>query len=108
MTVITSTNVTKKDIINMQACSVSLKDANGEEINVSGVAVCEDINEKGETVRKGFIIAPDGTVFGTVSATAIRSIDGIADLLSDGENVTVSVDMRTSKNDRDFIVLTVK
>lgn len=96
----------KKDTINTSA-SVALQEIAGETINVEAVAIGEDADADGEIKEVGYIKAEDGTIYGTISATALRSIDNIIDLLSDGEAVSVKVVMRKAKSGRDFITLMV-
>lgn len=105
-----SVGMTAKDLINAKTSSVQLKAA-PEKFTCRGLAVTTDVDKStGETREVGYAVSEDGTVYGTISATAISSIDAIIDAV-DGEAfdlpVEIGVSIRKSNAGRDFITLSV-
>jgi len=98
----------KKDEFNIKAGAHSLKDAIGQVIVVNAACVGTDTNDKGETVSAGAILSDEGEAYTTISATAIDLIESLIDMLTDDSTpIKVKVDSRKSKNDRDFIVMSI-
>lgn len=102
--------MTTKDILNAQSSSVQLKSAPSR-FRASGFAIAEDIdNETGEVRNVGYVVSEDGTVYGTISATAIKAIRPIIQAVNDGEfelPVEIGVAMRKSNAGRDFLTISV-
>lgn len=106
-TIINSTkNFTRKQAINSKN-GIALKDMNGSEVHVSGLAVLEDSDSPEGTKEVGVIIAEDGMCYTCISSGAIDVIGDCIDLVNEGEEVTLKVDVRTSKGGREFIALIV-
>lgn len=109
-----SYGMTKKDIINAETSSIALQTLeNGAVIEIRGAAVTETADmETGEARNVGYMACTDGQIYGCVSATAIKSIEGIVDLFTDeAENgvdkLNVKVIKRKSNAGREFISLLI-
>ena len=102
--------MTTKDLLNAKSSSVQLKGA-PPRFEATGFAISEDVDrETGELREVGYIASAEGTVYGTISATAIQAISGIIDAVTDGDfelPVEVGVSIRKSNAGRDFITLNV-
>lgn len=105
-----SVGMSAKDLINAKTSSVQLKSA-PEKFTCRGLAVTTDTDKStGEVREVGYVVAEDGTVYGTISATAISSIDAIIDAVDDEAfelPVEIGVSIRKSNAGRDFITLSV-
>ena len=95
------------DLLNMDVSSESLQDlADGTLIEVEGIAIKADRDtDTDEKILKGFIKATNGTLYGTISETAIKAMDKIAAILEHGMEVNVVNTTGKSKSNRDFIIL---
>lgn len=105
-----SINMNAKSIINAKSSSVQLKAA-PPRFQAVGFAIATDTDkETGEVREVGYIVAEDGTVYGTISATAINTIDNIIDAIDDnsfGTPVEIGVALRKSNAGREFITVSV-
>lgn len=105
-----SINMNAKSIINAKSSSVQLKAA-PPRFQAVGFAIATDTDkETGEVREVGYIVAEDGTVYGTISATAINTIDNIIDAITDdsfGTPVEIGVALRKSNAGREFITVSV-
>lgn len=103
--------MTAKDLINAKTSSTKLQTA-PERINVRALAVMEDTDKDTGNMRPvGYLIAEDGTVYGTVSATAIDTVSAVAEAIENKElelPLTFKVALRTSGQGRNFITLSVE
>lgn len=101
--------ITKKEMANMRNNSEKLAGLKGRvKIAAAFVETAEDVDqETGEVVtrKKGYIKTSDGKYYGTISPTAIRSLEDAIDILDDGEPVEIEVVTRKSGRQRDFISL---
>lgn len=100
--------VTKKDVANM-VISESLESAAGKTIKIKGIAIGMDVDQDGEEVRCGYLVAED-TIYSTISDTAIRSIELYPEIMAE-ENLSeieIVVSKRKANSGREFIVLFVK
>lgn len=103
--------LTKIDLINATNASVSLKTA-PKSFTASGFAVGTDINkDTGKDREVGYVVnAETGEVYGTISATAIATIEAILDALDADEislPIETKVTIKQSAKGRDFLTLTV-
>lgn len=109
-TMATKIGVTAKDIINAKTASLKLQTA-PEKINVRALAITQDLDkDTGDPRDVGYLFTEDGTVYGTVSATAISTISATADAITDGDlelPLTFKVSLRNSAAGRQFIALSV-
>lgn len=105
-----SINMNAKSIINAKSSSVQLKTA-PPRFQAVGFAIANDTDkETGEVSEVGYIVSEDGTVYGTISATAIKTIDNIIDAIDDnsfGTPVEIGVALRKSSAGREFIAVSV-
>lgn len=103
-------NMSAKDMINAKTSSVQLKSA-PERFICTGMAISSDVDrETGEYREVGYVVAENGTVYGTISATALSSIDAIIDGVENGEMslpCELGVSLRKSNAGREFITLSV-
>lgn len=103
-------NITAKDMINAKNSSVQLKSA-PPRFTCTGLAITTDVDrETGEMREVGYVVASDGTVYGTISSTAISSIDAIISAVEDGDielPCDLGVALRKSNAGREFITLSV-
>lgn len=104
-----TSNITNKDKFNMKMCN-PLKDLAGSTVELAKAAIGKDVSsESGEVVETGVIITADGTVYGTISRTAIDLIDAIIDLHEDEPDSTMNIRIVTRKSNanRDYLVLEI-
>lgn len=82
-----------------------MKDAIGQELEVTAFCVYEDTNSKGEEQTILSMTTPEGDVFATNSPTFIEDFQKMWDLFNDlGEQVkAIKVISGTSKSGREFI-----
>lgn len=104
---LTTTNFTKTDLFNVTSAD-TLQNHIGEVVAVSGFATGEDVDKEGELHTIAYLKTADG-MLSTISATAIRSIEELEDVLADAEGgaVNIKISGRKSKQGRDFIVLSI-
>ena len=104
-------NVTVKDVINARTASVKLQTA-PETFSVRAIAIMNDKDKStGEERPVGYLFAEDGTVYGTVSATAIDTINAVAESVNAGDlelPLIFKVSLRTSAAGRQFIALSIE
>jgi len=106
----TIVGMTAKDLINAKTASVQLKSA-PERFTCTGIAISTDTDKTtGEVKQVGYAVAGDGTVYGTISSTAISSLEAIVEAI-DNKDLELPLDLgmaiRKSNAGRDFIVLSV-
>lgn len=103
-------NMTTKDMINARTASVQLKAA-PEHFKATGLAISQDLDkETGEMREVGYIAADNGDVYGTISNTALCTIDEIIKAVEEGEielPCELGVRLRKSNAGREFITLTL-
>lgn len=103
-------NMSAKDMINAKTSSVPLKSA-PKRFNCTALAVTEELDkETGEIREVGYVVAENGTVYGTISATALSSIEAIIDAVADDDislPCEIGVSLRKSNAGREFITLSV-
>ena len=108
-----SVGVSKVDVLNMESSGKSLKDCT-KPIIIKGIAIKHSTDEDGDPITKGFIVGDDGTAYGTVSVTAIRSLSNAADLLVDAEGDGAALTLEATvvhgktKDDTEFITLSYR
>lgn len=97
-------NISRVELLNMKNTSQPLNELTGSVV-IQSAAIVHDKDDDGNPLTKGFIIAEDGSSYGTVSPTAIRCLDDAIDCIIDGLKLKVTVVTATSKSDREFITL---
>ena len=96
---------TAKDMFN-SATAMPLKSAVGNTLVVTGVWVCERPDLNGEVQTVANIKTQDGTIYGTISDTVIRSVIALPEMLEDGP-VTINVEERPGQKGRSYLVITL-
>lgn len=98
----------KLDAINAYN-GMALKDARGETIAVKALAAVRDVDtDTGEITPVGIIISKDGNAYTTISQMAIDVVNDCISLIDDeGMDISLEVNVRTSKGGREFIALTI-
>ena len=96
---------TAKDMFNA-ATANPLKSKIGEQLNIVGIWVCERPDIDGEVQTVANIKTDDGTIYGTISETVIRSLVALPEMLEDGP-VAVNVEERPGTKGRSYIVITL-
>ena len=103
-------NMSAKDFINAKTSSVQLKSA-PERFTCTAMAITEDVDkETGEMREVGYIVAENGTVYGTISATALSSIEAIIDAVENDEislPCEIGIALRQSNAGRQFLTVSV-
>ena len=99
-------NFTKLDSINSRN-GVALKDCDGMSIAVKKLATGLDVDDKGKERSVGVIVSTDDEYYTTISESACDIIEEAMELVDSGMNLEMRVTKRTSKNDREFIAITV-
>lgn len=107
---IKTANMSTKDMINARTASVQLKAA-PERFTVTGLAISQDVDkETGEMREVGYIAADNDTVYGTISNTALQTIEEIINAVENEEislPCEIGVGLRKSNAGREFITLTL-
>lgn len=99
-------NFNKIDMLNSRNGD-ALKDYNGKRVSVSKLGIL-DVDEDGEDKTVGVIIDDTGKAITCVSSMAIDVItDSISLIDEEGMKLDYLVNVKKSKNDREFISLTV-
>ena len=104
-----SANFTAKDNFNITGAE-TLESVKGKTLRVVGSALGLDVShDTGEEVATGYLKTEDGTIYSTISPTAMQSITALIDMLMDAPNEVfeIRVNEKKSKGGRDFIVLSL-
>lgn len=96
---------TAKDMFN-SATAMPLKSAVGETLNITAIWVCERPDLEGEIQVVANLKTEDGTIYGTISDTVIRSALALPEMLEDGP-VTINVEERPGQKGRSYLVITL-
>lgn len=97
-------NFTAKDTFNAAAANIlsELKEA----IEVSGLEIDTKPNKDGEVIETATIKTTDGTLYSTISVSAIQQLYALAEMLEDGEtDLKIEVVRRTSTQGNQYIQL---
>ena len=97
---------TAKDMFNA-ATAKPLKSAIGQTLNVTAIWVCERPDLNGEVQTVANIKADDGSIYGTISETVIRSVVALPEMLEESGSVAISVESRPGSKGRDYLVITL-
>lgn len=99
-------NFTAKDMFN-SATAKPLKSMVGQTIDVSAIWICErpDLDGVAQTVAN--IKTVDGTIYGTISETVIRSLFALPEMLLTEEYISINVEERDGTKGRNYIVITL-
>ena len=96
---------TAKDMFN-SATAMPLKSAVGETLNITAIWVCERPDLEGEIQVVANLKTEDGTIYGTISDTVIRSALALPEMLEDGP-VAINVEERPGQKGRSYLVITL-
>ena len=102
---IRTSEFTAKDMFN-SATAMPLKSAIGQALVVTAIWVCERADLNGEVQTVANIKTEDGTIYGTISDTVIRSIIAIPEMLEEGP-VAINVEERPGQKGRSYLVITL-
>ena len=97
---------TAKDMFNA-ATAKPLKSVIGSTLNVVGIWVCERPDMNGEIQTVANIKTDDGSIYGTISETVIRSVLALPEMLEEEGSVAVNVESRPGSKGLDYIVITL-
>lgn len=96
---------TAKDMFN-SATAMPLKSAVGNTLTITGIWVCERPDLNGEIQVVANLKTEDGTIYGTISDTVIRSVLALPEMLEDGP-VAINVEERPGQKGRSYLVITL-
>lgn len=102
---IRTSEFTAKDMFN-SATAMPLKSAVGETLNITAIWVCERPDLNGEIQVVANLKTEDGTIYGTISDTVIRSALALPEMLEDGP-VAINVEERPGQKGRSYLVITL-
>lgn len=97
---------TAKDMFNA-ATAKPLKSAIGEKLNVVGLWVCERPDLNGVVQVVANIKTDDGSIYGTISDTVIRSLLALPEMLEEEGTITINVEERPGQKGRSYLVITL-
>ena len=97
---------TAKDMFNA-ATALPLKSVVGQQLNIVGIWVCERPDLEGNVQVVANIKTDDGTIYGTISDTVIRSVTALPEMLEQDGPIAVNVESRPGSKGRDYIVITL-
>ena len=99
-------NFTAKDMFNA-ATAKSLKSMVGQQLNVVGVWVTDRPDLNGEIKTVANLKTDDGSIYGTISDTVVRSVLALPEMLMTEESILINVESRPGTKGRDYIVITL-
>ena len=99
-------NFTAKDMFN-SATAKPLKSMVGQTIDVSAIWICERPDPDGVAQTVANIKTVDGTIYGTISETVIRSLFALPEMLLTEEFISINVEERDGTKGRNYIVITL-
>lgn len=96
---------TAKDMFN-SATAMPLKSAINQTLDVVAIWICERPDLNGEVQVVANIKTSDGTIYGTISDTVIRSVLALPEMLEEGP-VSINVEERPGQKGRSYLVITL-
>ena len=97
---------TAKDMFNA-ATAKPLKSALGQTLNVTGLWICERPNLDGVAQIVANVKTDDGSIYGTISDTVIRSLLALPEMLEDEGSILIKVEERPGQKGRSYLVITL-
>ena len=97
---------TAKDMFNA-ATAKPLKSAIGKQLKVVGIWVCERPDLNGEIQTVANIKTEDGSIYGTISETVVRSVLALPEMLAAEKVIAINVEERPGKDGRNYLVVTL-
>lgn len=95
---------TAKDMFN-SATATPLKTMIGKTITVSGIWVCERTDNDGVIQTVANIKSVDGTIYGTISETVIRSVLAMPEMLEEMSTIDIKVEERAGNKGRSYLII---
>ena len=99
-------NFTAKDMFN-SATAKPLKSMVGQTIDISAIWICERPDLDGAVQTVANIKTVDGTIYGTISETVIRSLFALPEMLLTEDFISINVEERDGTKGRNYIVITL-
>ena len=103
---IRTANFTAKDMFNA-ATAMPLKSAVGSIIKVVGIWVTERPDLNGEVQVVANLKADDGTIYGTISDTVIRSVVALPEMLEESGEIAIKPEFRQGTKGREYLVISL-
>ena len=103
---IRTSKFTAKDMFNA-ATAKPLKSVIGKTLDIVGIWVCERPDLNGEVQVVANLKADDGTIYGTISDTVIRSVIALPEMLEEEDSISINVEERPGTKGRNYIVITL-
>ena len=97
---------TAKDMFNA-ATAKPLKSAIGEQLNIVALWVCERADLDGVVQVVANIKTDDGSIYGTISDTVIRSLLALPEMLEEEGTIAINVEERPGQKGRSYLVITL-
>ena len=97
-------NFTAKDMFNA-ATALPLKNVAGSTLTIVGVWVCERPDNNGEVQLVANLKTDDGTIYGTISQTVIRSVLALPEMLESADSIDIRVEERPASKGRTFLII---
>ena len=98
--------MTKKELFNARNTGRQLEA--GLTINLVDVDTFSDFDKNGNAIEVAALKDQDGTIYTTISATVIRTVDDLKDLLTEEDVIVCEVKEGVSNNGRTFFQIAVK
>lgn len=99
-------NFTAKDMFNA-ATALPLKTAVGQTLKVVAIWVCERPGLEGNVQAVANIKTDDGTIYGTISDTVVRSVLALPEMLLEEGFVEIKPEFRPGSKRREYLVITL-
>ena len=97
---------TAKDQFN-SATAMPLKSAANQVLNVTDVWVCERPDMEGNLQTVANIKTEDGTIYGTISDTVVRSVLALPEMLLENKVVPIKPEFRAGSHGREYLIITL-
>ena len=95
-----------KDMFN-SAVALPLKNAVGQVLNVTDVWVCERPDVEGNIQTVANIKTEDGSIYGTISDTVVRSVLALPEMLVENGVVAIKPEFRPGSHGREYLIITL-
>ena len=108
LTVVASSNISKRDMINIKCASDKIEEHIGEQLTVKGAIIYKDNvtnKETGEAELKNIstIVSTDNIIISSPSETFTEFVDAVIECLDDGEkDLVIELVAKKSNNGRTF------
>lgn len=106
MVEIRTSNFTAKDMFNA-ATAKPLKSAIGQVLNITAIWVTERPDLDGVVKTVANLKADDGSIYGTISDTVIRSAMALPEMIEESGSVVIRVEERPGTKGRNYLVATL-